>query len=104
MSAIARRIVTICNKKGLHARAAAKFVTCAQDFEADIRVKRHQPPAQTELMDSEDAEVCARSILGLMMLGAGQGVVLELCAAGEDAEAALDALETLIAGRFEEDV
>lgn len=96
------RIVTICNKKGLHARAAAKFVKCADQFKADVRVKRLHDPAQQELLQSDDQSVSAKSILGLMMLGAQPGVELELVASGEEAQAALDAIEALIQARFEE--
>ncbi len=97
------RTVTIINKKGLHARAAAKFVKCASNYEADVRVKRLVPPNQTELLEDADASVSARSILGLMMLGAGSGVALELTAQGADAEAALAAIIALVEARFDED-
>lgn len=97
------RRATICNKKGLHARAAAKFVKCAMQFDAQLRVKRLNAPSQGELLDSDDATVSARSILGLMMLGASSGVVLELTGEGADAAQALDAIERLIAARFDED-
>lgn len=95
--------VTIINKKGLHARAAAKFVKCASSFDADVRVKRFLPPDQAELLEDADASVSARSILGLMMLGASSGVVLELTAEGADAEAALAAIIALVEARFDED-
>jgi phosphocarrier protein len=87
----ARRTVEIINKRGLHARASAKFVKLAADFDAEITVTR------------DGQSVDARSIMGLMMLGAGPGAVLELSAEGGEAEAALDALGELIAARFEED-
>lgn len=96
------RTVTICNKKGLHARAAAKFVKCASAFDADIQVRRLQAPKQAELLESDDASVSARSILGLMMLGAHSGIELELTACGVDADAALDAIGQLVDQRFEE--
>ena len=87
----ARRTVEIINKRGLHARASAKFVKLAADFDAEVTVTR------------DGQSVDARSIMGLMMLGAGPGSVLELSAEGGEAEAALDALSELIAARFEED-
>jgi phosphocarrier protein len=85
------RQVTVTNRLGLHARAAAKFVTTAARFGADIRVRR------------EGREVNGKSIMGVMMLAAARGACLELCAAGEDAEQALDSLENLVLERFGED-
>lgn len=96
------RHITIINKKGLHARAAAKLVKCASRFEAEIQVRRLHSPIQGELLPSDEASVCARSILGLMMLGAQLGVTLELQATGDDAAHALDAAEALFADRFDE--
>jgi phosphocarrier protein len=87
----ARRTVEIINKRGLHARASAKFVKLAADFDAEVTVTR------------EGQGVDARSIMGLMMLGAGPGSSLELTAEGAQAEEALDALAELIANRFEEE-
>ena len=87
----ARRTVEIVNKRGLHARASAKFVKLAADYDAEVTVTR------------DGQSVDARSIMGLMMLGAGPGSMLELAAEGGEAEAALDALSELIAARFEED-
>jgi phosphocarrier protein len=87
----AHRTVEIINKRGLHARASAKFVKLAADYDAEVTVTR------------DGQSVDARSIMGLMMLGAGPGSVLELSAEGSEAEAALDALSELIAVRFEED-
>ena len=87
----ARRTVEIINKRGLHARASAKFVKMAADYDAEVTVTR------------DGQSVDARSIMGLMMLGAGPGSVLELSAEGREAEEALDALGELIAARFEED-
>lgn len=86
---ITRRL-TICNRRGLHARAAAKFVSLAERFGASIDV----------IKDGQD--VSARSIMGLMMLGAGQGSMVELRAEGWDAKEALDALATLIEAGFDE--
>ncbi|MDX1593445.1 MAG: HPr family phosphocarrier protein [Gammaproteobacteria bacterium] len=84
------REVTIVNKLGLHARAAAKLVTAASGFAADIRIRRGE------------REVNGKSIMGVMMLAASQGTQIELVAEGEDAEEALAALDTLIAERFGE--
>ncbi len=86
----ARRVV-VANRKGLHARASARFVKLAQTFDAEVTVSRN------------GAAVSGRSIMGLMMLAAGRGDALELAAVGPEAQAALDALETLVAERFGED-
>jgi len=85
------RIVVIANKRGLHARAAAKFVTVAEQFGASVEVVRGDEPP-----------VSARSIMGLMMLGAGKGCSLELRAEGWDAKEALDALTILVEAGFDE--
>jgi phosphocarrier protein len=82
------RRVRIVNKRGLHARASAQFVMLSERFNADIWVTR------------DGQSVPARSIMGLMMLGAGFGVELEIGAVGPDAKSAMDALAELIAGRF----
>ncbi len=84
------RIVEICNKRGLHARAAARFVTMAERFGASVDVLR------------DGQIVSARSIMGLMMLGAGRGAEIELRAEGWDAKEALDALATLVEAGFDE--
>ena len=84
------RTVTICNKRGLHARAAAKFVTLAERFGASVDVVR------------DGQSVSARSIMGLMMLGAGKGSRIELRAEGWDAKEALDALAALVESGFDE--
>ncbi len=85
------RAVVVRNRRGLHARASARFVKTAERFDAEIGVAHN------------GATVSGRSIMGLLMLAAGPGSTLELSAAGPDAEAALDALAALIAGRFGED-
>lgn len=85
-----RRRVTVVNKLGLHARAAAKFVTLACKFDADIKLVR------------EGREVNAKSIMGVMMLAAGQGASVELRATGDDAEAAVEALARLVQDGFGE--
>ena len=84
------RVVTLVNKRGLHARAAAKFVTLAERFEASVEVIR------------DGQSVSARSIMGLMMLGAGCGSTIELRAEGWGAKEALDALAALVEGGFNE--
>ena len=89
-AASASRQVSIVNKLGLHARAAAKLVTIASRFESEIMVKR------------ADQEVNAKSIMAVMMLAASKGTTLEIIARGEDANAALDELERLIKDRFGE--
>ena len=82
--------VTIINKLGLHARAAAKFVGCAAAFSSSIQAGK-----DGKLVD-------AKSIMSVMMLAAGKGTVLDLEIRGDDEEAALEALETLIENRFDE--
>jgi phosphocarrier protein len=84
------RVVTIANKRGLHARAAAKFATMAERFNASVDVHR------------DGQSVSARSIMGLMMLGAGMGATIELQAQGWDAREALDALAGLVEAGFDE--
>lgn len=84
------RNLTIVNKLGLHARAAAKLVTLAARFKSDIRAIK------------DGREVSGKSIMGVMMLAAGKGTLLKLVADGHDAHAALDAVEQLIARRFDE--
>ena len=85
-----RRCATIVNERGLHARAAAKFVKLVDGFDATILVERN------------GTEVDGRSIMGLMMLAAGPGTELQLCASGPEAEAALAALADLIGRGFDE--
>ncbi len=82
--------VTIVNKLGLHARAAAKFVGCASSFSSSIQTGKNG-----SLVDG-------KSIMSIMMLAAGKGTVLDLHIVGSDEEAALEALTTLIANRFDE--
>ena len=85
-----RRTVTICNRRGLHARAAARFVKLADQFDAEIIVAKN------------GAAVSGRSIMGLMMLAAGPGTAIELRASGPEAERAMAALADLISGGFDE--
>ncbi len=89
-ASVLSRTVRIPNKRGLHARAAAKFVTLAERFGAAVEVVR------------DGQAVSARSIMGLMMLGAGQGAEIELRADGFDAREALDALVALVDSGFNE--
>lgn len=84
------RSLTIRNRRGLHARAAAKFVSLAERFGADVEVVK------------DGQSVPARSIMGLMMLGAGLGASIELRAEGWDAKEALEALTDLIESGFNE--
>ena len=91
MSEGAARTVEITNKRGLHARASAKFVKTASAFDAEVRVSK------------DGQTVDARSIMGLMMLAAGPGCCIEIEAEGSEAQAALEALEQLVVGKFEED-
>lgn len=86
-----KREVIIVNKLGLHARAAARFVTLASRFSSDIRLIRGE------------REVNGKSIMGVMMLAATKGTQLQICAAGEDAEQALEHLANLVQQRFGED-
>jgi len=90
MSAPTRKTVTICNQRGLHARAAAKFVKLAGGFDADILVSR------------DGNEVGAESIMGLMMLAAGPGASIDLAATGPEAEAAVAAIADLVERGFDE--
>ena len=87
----AQRDVTILIKRGLHARASAKFVNMAEGFDAHISVSRG------------DETVNATSIMGLMMLGASLDTTITIAAQGTDAEAAIAALAALIADKFGED-
>ncbi len=83
--------VTIVNRRGLHARAAARFVKLAGTFDAEIQVAK------------KDAVVSGRSIMGLMMLAAGIGCPLQLRVQGRQAREALAALKALVEGKFDED-
>ena len=84
------RSVQILNKNGLHARPAAEIVKAAARFKADITISR------------EDIEVNGKSIMGVMMLAAECGSTIVLRASGPDAGAAVDAIETLVNGKFGE--
>jgi phosphocarrier protein HPr len=81
----------ICNTRGLHARASAKFVKLASTFDAEVRVTR------------DGVTVNALSIMGLLMLGAGNGCTIDISAEGAEAAAAVAALVDLVARKFDED-
>lgn len=85
------REMPITNQRGLHARASAKFVKCAEGFDAAITVSR----------DGET--VPGTSIMGLMMLAASIGTTITVSASGPQAEAALAALDDLVRSKFDED-
>jgi len=86
-----QRTLTIRNQRGLHARAASKFVKLAGQFDADITVSK----------DGQD--VSGRSIMGLMMLAAGIGTTVDIACQGSDATAAMDAITALIDDKFGEE-
>ena len=87
----ARRTVEICNQRGLHSRAAARFVKTAAQFDAEISVRKN------------GTSVSGRSIMGLMMLAAASGAVVEITATGRDAATAVETLARLIECKFDED-
>ncbi|MCI0401465.1 MAG: HPr family phosphocarrier protein [Gammaproteobacteria bacterium] len=87
-----RRMVTITNKLGLHARSAARFVKLASSFDCDINVIHG------------DREVSGKSIMGVMMLAAGKGTKIEIVASGNDEELAVTQLAQLVKNQFEEDL
>ncbi|HWT31716.1 MAG TPA: HPr family phosphocarrier protein [Propylenella sp.] len=91
MTAPLSRQVTIVNRRGLHARASARFVKCAEGFDAEVRVSK------------DGQTVGGTSIMGLMTLAAAPGCKVELEAEGPDAAAALEALSTLVAEGFGEE-
>jgi phosphocarrier protein len=84
------RLVEICNKKGLHARASAKFVQMVEEFDAIVKVTRG------------NETVGGNSIMGLMMLAAGPGTTITIEATGKDAESAVEALAKLVSSGFGE--
>ncbi|HVT54568.1 MAG TPA: HPr family phosphocarrier protein [Xanthobacteraceae bacterium] len=81
----------LTNKKGLHARASARFVQTVQQFDAEVKVKRGEETAGGD------------SIMSLLMLAAPVGSLITVSASGNDAEAALDAIEKLLSDRFGEE-
>ena len=82
--------LAIVNKKGLHARAAAKFVQCAERYQATVVVSKDQH------------SVGGTTIMGLMMLAAGIGSTIRITVSGPEAEVALAALTALVSGKFGE--
>ena len=90
MTALSRQ-VAITNKRGLHARASAKFVALASELDAKIEVEK------------DGNRVCGTSIMGLMMLGAAMGDAIVIHAKGQTAEQALQQLVALVEDRFGED-
>ena len=88
---VAARELSITNHRGLHARASAKFVKCAEAFDAEITVTR------------DGMSVPATSIMGLMMLGAAIGTSIMVEAKGAPAEEALEALSLLVESKFDEE-
>jgi phosphocarrier protein HPr len=88
--AIVRKL-PIVNRKGLHARATAKFVQCVENFDCDIFVSRC------------GETVGGTSIMGILTLGAGIGTTIQVAAVGPQAEQAIEAITTLVANRFGED-
>ena len=91
MSKAISNSLTIAKKRGLHARASAKFVKLAESFDADIRVSR------------EGESVPANSIMGLMMLGASIGMQIEVTATGPQAAEAVQAIGALVDAKFDEE-
>lgn len=85
-----RQSVTICNKLGMHARAAAKFVQLASRYESEIKISR------------DAKEVNGKSIMGVMMLAAGKGASIDIVGEGPDARQAVDDLAQLVKDRFGE--
>jgi phosphocarrier protein HPr len=81
----------IINQRGLHARASAKFVKCAEGFDATV------------LVSKDGQSVPGTSIMGLMMLAAGMGTSITVEASGPQGEQAMNALESLVASKFDED-
>ena len=87
-----RRTVTICNRRGLHARASAKFVTMASGLPCEVLVEKH-----------EGGAVTGTSIMGLMMLGAAMGDTITISAEGNGAEQAVGELCALVENKFGEE-
>ena len=85
------RTIEVLNKRGLHARASAKFVTLASGLPAAVEVEK------------DGSKVCGTSIMGLMMLGAAKGDSITISAEGEGAEEAVAALAELVEAKFGEE-
>ncbi|MFN7113861.1 MAG: HPr family phosphocarrier protein [Alphaproteobacteria bacterium] len=92
MTARSEKTVMIVNRRGLHARAAAKFVRLVEELGAEVTVAK------------DDMEVCGTSIMGLLMLSASLDTSIRIVATGDGAESAVAALEDLVARRFDEEV
>jgi phosphocarrier protein HPr len=88
---VASRTVEMRNRRGLHARASARFVTLASGLPASVEVEK------------DGSRVCGTSIMGLMMLGAAMGDSITIHAEGDGADEALEALVALVEDRFGED-
>lgn len=88
---VASQEVEVINKLGIHARAAAKFVKLASNFNSEIEIERNK------------LRVNGKSIMGVMMLAASQGTLITIHAKGEDAEEGVDKLATLVKNKFGED-
>ena len=91
MSDIIKKSLQIENQRGLHARAAAKFVKCAEEFDAEVMVTK------------DDNHVSGTSIMGLMMLAASKGTSIDIQVSGDQAADAAAAIETLVNNRFDEE-
>lgn len=91
MTEVVAREVTIVNRRGLHARAAARFVKLAGDFDAEITVSK------------DGAKVSGLSIMGLMMLAAAPGTQIGVSATGNQAKQAVEAITALVTAGFDED-
>jgi phosphocarrier protein len=91
MSAVTREVL-ICNRRGLHARASAKFVTLASS-----------QPCEVQVAKTGSGQVTGTSIMGLMMLGAAMGDTITISANGDGADAAVASLAELVEAKFGED-
>jgi len=91
MSDDVKRVMTIVNEKGLHARASAKLVELVEGFDADAEVSK------------DGMSVTGDSIMGLLMLAAARGCSIEVSTSGAQADALADAIEALVADKFGED-
>lgn len=89
-SLMIEKTLTICNIRGLHARASAKFVQCVENYDAKVTVSR------------DGSSVGGTSIMGLMMLAAAPGCTIDVTATGADAEVVMQALSDLVADKFGE--
>ena len=95
---MAEQVLTIVNKLGLHARAAAKLVQTAAKFKSEVKISRVDEGA-----GAQATEVNAKSIMGVLMLAAAKGTKVKLSAEGEDADKAIAALVELIEAKFGEE-